>query len=222
MTSFDDLHLAELLCARLCHDLSGPVGAASAGAELFEDLGGGALDAETLGLVAASAAGAAARLKFFRAAFGPAAATPQAAPAVRELIEAYLRTAVSAASPGLELSWRIEGSHLSGGKARLLLNLVLLAKDALPRGGLITVTGDDAAIGVMALGQPAALSDEARDVLVDGRGAGGPRGAQALFARLLADTEGLAVKVAFTSDGVSLTAGIEAPRSDGGIPLSGG
>ena len=34
----DELKLAELLCARLCHDLAGPVGAVATGAELL--LGG--------------------------------------------------------------------------------------------------------------------------------------------------------------------------------------
>ena len=70
----DSLQLAELLCARICHDLSGPVGAAAAGAELFEDMAP-APDPETMALVSGAASGAVARLKFFRAALGPAAST---------------------------------------------------------------------------------------------------------------------------------------------------
>ncbi|MBX9634016.1 MAG: hypothetical protein K2X44_03460, partial [Magnetospirillum sp.] len=79
----DPLQLAELLCARLCHDLSGPVGAAAAGAELLEDMDGNA-DAETVSLVADAAGGAVSRLKFFRAALGPAASSPQNPASLRD------------------------------------------------------------------------------------------------------------------------------------------
>ena len=45
----DDLILAELLCARLVHDLSGPVGAVANGAELLEDAGPPATAGEIMG-----------------------------------------------------------------------------------------------------------------------------------------------------------------------------
>ena len=183
--SDDDLTLAELLCARLCHDLSGPVGAAAAGAELLDDLGEAALDGDTLGLVAASAAAAAARLKFFRAAFGPTGRT-QDAGALRALIEGYLDSSTSAAAPILGLDWRVTGTEPPAATARLLLNLVLIARDALPRGGAIEVTLADDAWTVIARGTPTTLADEARSVLIDGAAASGPRGAQALLAHRLA------------------------------------
>lgn len=213
----DSLQLAELLCARICHDLSGPVGAAAAGAELFEDMDE-ALDSETLGLVAGAAAGAAQRLKFFRAALGPDASSPQGSAALRELIEAYLGTQVSAASPGIVLVWPAPPATLGGSVARLLLNLVLLAKDALPRGGRITVDTSGALPSVVAYGEPAALSDEARQVLVDGRAPAGPRGAQAELARMLAERAGARLAVTMTPEGLALVAsslGKMPSRSDG-------
>ncbi|HLO78499.1 MAG TPA: histidine phosphotransferase family protein [Magnetospirillum sp.] len=202
----DSLQLAELLCARICHDLSGPVGAAAAGAELFEDMDG-VPDPETLGLVAGAAAGAAQRLKFFRAALGPAASAPQSTVALRELIEAYLGTQVSAASPGIALSWPAAPTALPGAGARLLLNLVLLAKDALPRGGRIRIDAADGRPQVIAHGEPASLSDEARQVLVEGLPPSGPRGAQAELARILADRDGGKLKVSITPDGLALSVG---------------
>lgn len=201
----DSLQLAELLCARICHDLSGPVGAAAAGAELFEDMDQ-APDAETLGLVAGAAAGAAQRLKFFRAALGPAASTPQTSKSLRELIEAYLDTQVSAASPGLVLSWPEPPPTLDGPAARLMLNMVLLAKDALPRGGRIRVDLAQGQLRVVAHGEPASLSEEARQVLVEARPPSGPRGAQAELARILADRAGGKLNVAITPEGLALTA----------------
>ncbi|MBI5162722.1 MAG: hypothetical protein HY985_02340 [Magnetospirillum sp.] len=200
----DPLLLAELLCARLCHDLAGPVGAAAAGAELFEDIGGG--DGETLALVATSAAGAAARLKFFRAALAPSS-SPQPTATLKDLIEGYLRTAVSAASSGLTLAWAVSADDLSAEAARLLLNLVLVARDALPRGGLIAVSGGERGLTVTARGTSAALADEARLVLLDGEEPRGPRGAQAYVARLLAERTLGRLSVACTAEGVALTAG---------------
>ncbi|MGE5475760.1 MAG: histidine phosphotransferase family protein [Bacteroidales bacterium] len=199
----DFLQLAELLCARICHDLSGPVGAAAAGAELFEDLGE-APDPETLALVAGAAAGAAQRLKFFRSALGPAASAPQSTVVLRELIEAYLATQVSAASPGIVLSWPAPPGALDGAAARLLLNLVLLAKDALPRGGRLTVNCAGAWPTVLAYGEPASLSEEARQVLAEGQPPAGPRGAQAELARILADRAGGRLVAEVTSEGLAL------------------
>lgn len=205
----DSLQLAELLCARICHDLSGPVGAAAAGAELFEDIAP-APDPETMALVSGAASGAVARLKFFRAALGPAASTPQSSVVLTELIEAYLATQVSAASPGLVLSWPAAPTALDGASARLLLNLVLLAKDALPRGGRIAIAQENALPRVTAWGEPASLADEARQVLVEGRAPAGPRGAQAELARILAGRLGARLQVSLTPDGLAL---IAAPSS---------
>jgi histidine phosphotransferase ChpT len=217
----DSLQLAELLCARICHDLSGPVGAAAAGAELFEDMDA-APDPETLNLVAGAAAGAASRLKFFRAALGPAASAPQASRALRDLIEGYLATQVSAASPGIALAWPELPTALDGASARLLLNLLLLAKDALPRGGRIAVDMSDGRPRVVARGEPAALSDEARQVLVDGHPATGPRGAQAQFARILAERLGGTLAATITAEGLALSVcSPPAPAEGGGFTSEG-
>ncbi len=202
--SADDLLLAELLCARLCHDLAGPVGAAAAGAELLED---GIADAETVGLVAASAAGAAARLKFLRAAFGPAT-RPQPTAALRELIAAHLATSGSAALPATILDWRVDAAELPADAARLLLNLVLLACDALPRGGTVSVhAGGPAGLAVTAQGSPAALTEEAGAVLAGRAPPRGPRGAQAALARRLADRVGDGLSATQSEGIVELRAG---------------
>ena len=172
----DSLQLAELLCARICHDLSGPVGAAAAGAELLEDMDA-APDAETLEL----AAGPKAARKNFRRAAAPAS--------------------------------------VNGATARLLLNLVLLAKDALPRGGTITASIGAAGPQVVARGEPSSLSDEARQVLVDNCPPSGPRGAQAEFARVLAAQSGGSLHISLTSEGTFLAvvpAGSSTP-SEGGL-----
>lgn len=193
MIEGDDIRLSELLCARLCHDLASPMGAAAAGLELLEDCG----DAETAALVAAGMATATARLKFLRAALGPAAEGAQSPEALAELADAYLGGAVQG---GIALDWRCDRSRLDGATARLLLNLVLIARDALPRGGRIAVRVTGAGAGDLGLmveaeGQGAGPSAEAAPVLLDGGPPAGPRGAQAWYARRLAEGMGTSLVV---------------------------
>ncbi|MBR9973051.1 histidine phosphotransferase family protein [Magnetospirillum sulfuroxidans] len=180
----DILTLAELLCARVCHDLAGPVGATAAGAELFEDLGGG--DAETLALVSTSASGAAARLRLLRAALGPAHSSPQSQSALRGLVDGHLHSQASVAAPAIVTTWIDCPDQIDGDRARLLLNLVLLGRDALPRGGHMELSLTDGWPALLAHGEPASLADDVKTALHEGGLADGPRAAQAVFTRLLA------------------------------------
>ncbi|CUW38324.1 conserved protein of unknown function(Protein of unknown function DUF2328,25-203) [Magnetospirillum sp. XM-1] len=193
MNDFPDTKLSELLCARLCHDLASPLGAAAAGLELLED----GSDPETLGLVSASMGAATARLKFLRATLGPANDLPHAPKALGDLVRAYLSGAVAG---GIALDWASERPEIDGETARLLLNLVLIARDALPRGGRINArcgqSGDGSAgLRIDAVGEGLGLSAEARLVLVDGAPPSGPRGAQAWFALHLARAKGLKIRL---------------------------
>lgn len=187
MSGDRDIAFAELLCARLCHDMAGAVGAAAAGAELLEE----GFDLETAQLVATSAAGAVARLKFFRAALGPAG-SEQPATAIHDLAQAYLR----AADPGLTLRWTSRSPQLDGETARLVLNLILVARDSLPRGGEIAVklapeeSSGPTGIMVGFHGAGGRLGDETEAALLGGERPFGPRGAQASFTRRLVDGSG--------------------------------
>src|SRR6185436_19261149 len=70
-----DLMLAELMAARLCHDLVGSVGAVANGVELLGD-SRSRPDPEVLELVAQSARAASRRLQAFRVAYGTGNALP--------------------------------------------------------------------------------------------------------------------------------------------------
>ncbi len=131
MAENDDLRLAELLCARLCHDLSGPIGGATAGVELLADAD--ASDADDVRLLADSVNAAAAHLKFMRAAFGHG--TTQFAPGELE----GLSRALLAGRGNLALDWRDEGGEAPRSLGKLALALILVARDALARGGTVAV-----------------------------------------------------------------------------------
>jgi hypothetical protein len=69
------IDLASLLCSRLCHDLLSPVGALNNGIELLADEDDPEMRERCLELLAESARASANKLKFFRLALGPAAAS---------------------------------------------------------------------------------------------------------------------------------------------------
>lgn len=194
------LALAELLCARVCHDLSGPVGATAAGAELFEDLGGA--DPETLALVSTSAAGAAARLRLLRATLGPASSSPHTLSALRAMVDAHLASLASVAAPAIVVVWRDCPDSIDGTSARLLLNLVLLARDALPRGGRMELTLSEGLPSVLIYGEPASLADDVKLALLQAGPLSGPRPAQAALTRILAARNGATVQVTPTAQGL--------------------
>ncbi|MGE4280691.1 MAG: histidine phosphotransferase family protein [Magnetospirillum sp.] len=194
------LALAELLCARVCHDLSGPVGATAAGAELFEDLGGG--DPETLSLVSTSAAGAAARLRLLRAALGPASTSAHSLPALRTMVDAHLASLASAAAPAIAVVWRDCPDQVDGQTARLLLNLVLLGRDALPRGGRMELSLEDTRPALLVHGEPASLADDVKQALLHDVPLSGPRPAQAALTRILASQNGGKVCITPTAQGL--------------------
>jgi histidine phosphotransferase ChpT len=140
-----ELRVVQLLSSRLCHDLANPAGAIDVGVELLADV---AVDpAEARDLIATSARQLKARLAFLRVAFG-FAGLAGGLDAVRPLAENWLATT------RVSLDWRVGQSPDDAGeepqaldRARLVLNLILLAADALPRGGDVTVAMADETSG---------------------------------------------------------------------------
>jgi len=196
-----DLELTELLCARLCHDLAGPLGAVASGVELLGD----DPDPETARLVMSTAAGAVSRLRLLRAALGTAGG-PRPEGEVRALAQAYLDSGASA-SARLELEWRSDRAELAGDVGRLVLSLVMVAKESLPRGGRITVGIDavpsDRSLGLTVgfQGASARLDPDSRAALAAGDGSFGPRAAVACWISRLAARADTAVLVEDRVDG---------------------
>ena len=70
--TIDPVDFASLLCSRLCHDLLSPIGALNNGLELLADETDPKMRERCMELMAESARTSAAKLKFFRLAFGAA------------------------------------------------------------------------------------------------------------------------------------------------------
>ncbi|MCF8472282.1 MAG: histidine phosphotransferase [Sphingomonadaceae bacterium] len=130
------IDFASLLCSRLCHDLLSPVGAMNNGIELLADEHDPEMRQRCMDLLAESAKSAADKLKFFRLAFGAAGGfgadvDPNDAKLVIEpMVTASGRTV---------LEWAVPAQMMPKRAVKILLNLVLLANDALVRGGTLFV-----------------------------------------------------------------------------------
>ena len=124
--------LATQLVAKLCHDIISPAGAIMSGLDLLEDPSAQDMRQEALNLISASAKKLVTLVHFARVAFG--AATTSEAFSGKELnkILADIYDTMRA-----ELYFAIEPSELfSKPAARALLNLGLIAGNALPTGGV--------------------------------------------------------------------------------------
>lgn len=125
--------LAALLCSKVCHDIISPVGAINNGLELLDE---GGADEDAMNLIRQSARNASARLQFARIAYGAAGSAGM-------LIDTGDAEAVTVAylkNEKPELTWTGGRALLPKNKVKLLLNLVLIANAAIPRGGRLSIT----------------------------------------------------------------------------------
>jgi histidine phosphotransferase ChpT len=138
--SLDSLDLAALLCSRVCHDVISPVGAIVNGLEVLEDDSDTSMREFALDLIQKSARQASARLQFARLAFGAAGS----AGASIDLGDAEQVARGLFLDDKISFSWTSPRLLFPKNRVKLLLNLVMIAITAIPRGGAIavTVTGD--------------------------------------------------------------------------------
>jgi histidine phosphotransferase ChpT len=191
---------ASLLCSRLCHDLLSPVGALNNGIELLTDEHDPEMRARCLDLLAESARASANKLKFFRLAFGAAGGFGDAVD-VREAkaaIEGLL------GEGRIKLGWMVTEPALPKTAIKVLLNLALIAGDALVRGGRIDIGAEDGEIVVRAEGPRLVLDPELRTALLGETDpeALTPRAAAAWLVHKLVAEHGGRIQVSPAEDGV--------------------
>lgn len=197
--------LASLLCSRLCHDLMSPVGALSNGIELLADETDPDMRNKCLELLSDSARASANKLKFFRLAFG--AAGGFGAEVDTHEAEAVLR-GLFGPERRIELGWAVPDGKLPKGAVKLLLNLALIAGDALVRGGRLDVGAEnrdgEIELAVRGEGPRILLDPELRATLATGGGGGPiePRAAGAWLAHSLAAEAGGSIRLSDPADEV--------------------
>jgi histidine phosphotransferase ChpT len=127
--------LAAMLCSRVCHDLINPVGAIGNGLEVLADPNQAAMADGAQELIANSAKHARAKLEFARLAYG-ASSTAGTDFDTRECERvARLLFEIEKA----DLDWQVPLILLPKHKAKLLMNMLLIAAMAVPRGGVVKV-----------------------------------------------------------------------------------
>jgi histidine phosphotransferase ChpT len=158
--------LAALLCSKLCHDLLSPVGAINNGLELLEDETDPEMRDRCLDLLADSARASADKLKYFRLAFGAAGGFgDEVDPAeAKQLVKSLVGD-----QGKITLGWAVQSGVLPKKAIKILLNLALIAREALVRGGQLDVGAEQGDNGievvVRAEGPKIALDDGIRAAL---------------------------------------------------------
>jgi histidine phosphotransferase ChpT len=130
------LDLAALLCSRVCHDIISPVGAIINGLEVLDEDNSQEMRDFAFGLIRRSAGQASAKLQFARLAFGAAGS----AGAEIDLGDAEKVATGYMQGEKASFAWEAPRVLMPKNLVKLLLNLILLANAAVPRGGAIKVT----------------------------------------------------------------------------------
>lgn len=204
----DALDLAALLCSRVCHDIISPVGAIINGLEVIDEDNGAEMRDFAFDLIRRSADQASAKLQFARLAFGAAGSTG----AEIDLGDAEKVATGYMSGEKAEFSWQAPRILMAKNRVKLLLNLILLAAAAVPRGGsvLVSVEGDaERPRFILRSSGPNARIPSVFEKLVPGEIAGvtiDAQGVQAYYTGALARACGMDVAVDVDNADIVITA----------------
>src|SRR3954463_2568944 len=161
----DAIELAALLCSRVCHDLISPVGAIVNGLEVLDDNPKPDDREFALNLIRKSARTASARLQFCRLAFGAAGS----AGAQIDVGDAQTMARGHLEDDKTKIAWNLPRELLPKNRVKLLLNMMVIAQQTIPRGGVLTVDsvgeGDTRGFRAAATGHNARMPQNIADML---------------------------------------------------------
>ena len=155
-----DTTILELLASRICHDLISPVGAVHNGVEFLEEMGA-ENGAEAITLIAHSASMATSRLQAFRLAYGAGGRDPNIKPedvhkTFADLIQGDGKV-TQEWDPYGDLGY---GDDRPEGFCKMLMGALMLAMEALPKGGNISVSAGERKTIISAKGEDALVRDQ--------------------------------------------------------------
>jgi histidine phosphotransferase ChpT len=202
----DALELAALLCSRVCHDLISPVGAIVNGLEVLDDNPKPEDREFALDLIRKSAKTASARLQFCRLAFGAAGSSS----AQIDLGDAQTMARGHIEDGKTTIAWNLPRVLLPKNRVKLLLNMLVIAQQTIPRGGVLTVDpleGEAIGFRVAAAGLNARMPQNIADLLSSSSTpAVDAHAVQPYYTRLLAQSCGLKVVLAPEGETMVVTA----------------
>ena len=203
----DHLELAALLCSRVCHDLISPVGAIVNGLEVLDDNPKPEDREFALDLIRKSAKTASARLQFCRLAFGAAGSSS----AQIDLGDAQAMARGHIEDGKTAIAWNLPRLLQPKNRVKLLLNMLVIAQQTIPRGGTLTVdplgAGETMGFRVTAGGLNARLPQNIADLLSGAQAAAvDAHMVQPYYTRLLAQACGLHVALAPDGEAVVIAA----------------
>lgn len=206
--SIEALDLAALLCSRVCHDLISPVGAIVNGLEVLAEEKDEETKTFAMDLIKKSATTASAKLQFCRIAFGAAGSagaqidTGDAEKISRGFLE----------DDKTKLVWNLPRALLAKNRVKLLLNMLLIAGQSIPRGGQLTIdaigSGDSMGFRVSAAGTNAKIQPNVPPLLAGEAGSESldAHRIQPFYAGLLAKACGVKATIAMDGDSVVIAA----------------
>ena len=209
----DPAKLSAFIASRICHDLVSPVSSVTNALDLMAEPGNEEMQQQATELLHDGAEKAAARIQFLRYAYGSMGLGDGAADMhqAKTLTEDFLK----GHRPSVE--WDIETEHFSFSHARLMMNLLLMGIDCLPRGGVINVRVRDEAGGMTLTltcdGMRAKLKDATAKAIMgeEPEEGWGPETVQPYFARMISDGLGGALTAKANNETVIImAAGIRA------------
>lgn len=205
--ALSELDLAALISSRICHDVISPVGAINNGLEVLEDELDDDMRKIAMELVKKSARQASSKLQFCRLAFGAAGSagaeidTGDAESVSRGFVE----------GDKITLDWQAVRMLLPKNQVKLLLNLMMIAANAIPRGGRITFVLTNSATGptftIESQGLNAKLPQATVDLIQGRPGAAvDSHTIQPYYTGLIAVAAGMTLDVVTQGDIVRITA----------------
>jgi histidine phosphotransferase ChpT len=159
----ENTKLTALVASRICHDMVEPMSAIIQGLEMIKSADG-KTDPDALSLLDAGVGKAWAKLEFFRFAMAGAVAEGDSdieeGKPVAEKLYSVLKP---------ELVWSVGSVRMPRPAVRVIVNLLLIANECLPRGGTVELTATDGEVVVTAKG-PRAKLREATGLALRGEG----------------------------------------------------
>lgn len=198
-----NINVLELMASKICHDLISPIGAVNNGVEFLEEMGADAGE-EVTQLIAFSALQASAKLRAYRLAFGAGGADTSIKPEeVHEIFSAYI-----GGDNKVTLDWdalaALGPSERPSGFCKILMCVLLMATEGLPKGGTITVGAEGDDVLISASGEDAGLKPLTVEALSGEMLADElePKYVKPYITKLLSDRYKLPIQIGKNDDGI--------------------